>query len=459
VTNPIWRVPVTNGLSTFSVSGGRAFTQIRRNIGGTDQDVCIAMSITNGVELWATALEISSYPSGGVGYDDGPRSTPTVDGGSVYVLSSYLKLFRLNATNGAVIWQTNLVTGFSASVIPWQNAASPVVEDGLIFLNANAGTTRLMALRTNDGSLVWRSQNEAMTHSTPVLTTMFGVRQLIFATQSGLASVNPLSGSLLWRTNYPFTYDISIGASPVVCSNIVFITMNYARGSAAFQIEQTNSTFLPRLLWSDSSLESHWMSAICYQGFLYGVFTPDDPGAELRCIDPQTGAQQWASGGFGHGGVVLVDNHLVVLTETGELVLIEPNPGAYTELGRFLAIPDYDPDANKCWNTPAVADGRIYVRSTAYGAAFDFSMPDLKLDPPQPVPANKLQLTVRAADGTPLNSNRLTSMTVRATTNLTLAREAWTALPNTLTLSNGVARATNVDASPSPRYFIVSEPK
>jgi outer membrane protein assembly factor BamB len=82
--------------------------------------------------LWSTEVEAQGnsqalnprlYPNGGVGNDDGPRSTPIVDGGSVYVLSSYHKLSRLNATNGAIIWQTNLAAGFGGSVIAWQNAA------------------------------------------------------------------------------------------------------------------------------------------------------------------------------------------------------------------------------------------------------------------------------------------------------------------------------------------------
>src|SRR5262249_30558137 len=88
VTNPLWLVPVTNSYSSFAVSGGKAFTQIRRNIDGVDRDVCVALDASNGAELWATVMEDSSYPNGGAGDDDGPRSTPTVDGGSVYVLTS-----------------------------------------------------------------------------------------------------------------------------------------------------------------------------------------------------------------------------------------------------------------------------------------------------------------------------------------------------------------------------------
>ena len=89
VTNPVWLVYLTNGLTSLTVSGGRVFTQVKRNVGGQNREVCLALSATNGAELWGTSLDNGSYPNQGVGAtDDGPRSTPTIDGGSVFVLTS-----------------------------------------------------------------------------------------------------------------------------------------------------------------------------------------------------------------------------------------------------------------------------------------------------------------------------------------------------------------------------------
>jgi len=470
VTNPIWRVFLTNGLTSITISGGRAFTQVASDLdmdGLAHTESCVALSITNGAILWSTQMDTSSnplYPDFGVTIgvgDDGPRSTPVVDGGSVFVLSSYLKLYRLNATNGAIIWSTNLLSGFGGSVIRWQNAASPVLEDGLIFVNANAPSNALMAFNAANGTLVWRSQNDAMTHSTPVLTTMNGVRQLIFATQKGLVSLDPQTGGLLWRTNFPFNYSTSLATSPAVYSNLVFIAGHYSQGSVAYEITFTNSTHVPRRLWWKTTTADlcHWSTPVCFEGCVIGPFTPDHNTAQLRCVDMRTGTQNWAANDFGRGGVLLVDGHLLIITERGQLVLAKANTNAYVEVGRFLAIPGYFDATNKCWNAPAVSDGKVYVRGTAYAAAFDLSLPDLKLDPPKAAPANKVELAVRTSDGTPLNSNRLPGITLRATTNLIQPRDLWTTLSNTLTLTNGVARATNVDALPQPRFFTVGEPK
>jgi outer membrane protein assembly factor BamB len=464
VTNPVWRVPATNGLSSFAIGSGAAYTQIRREIGGVQREVCVALRLTDGFELWSANIGPADYPNGGVGPDDGPRSTPTVDNGSVYVLSTYLVLQRLNATNGALIWSTNLLAGFGGTIIPWQSAASPLLENGLIYVNANAGTARLMALRASDGSLAWRSQNEAMTHSTPVAATIHGVRQIIFAAQTGLVSVDPLTGARLWKSTYPFNYSTSLAVSPVVWDDLVFVSgaHSYGMRSVVIQVAPTNNNWTVTQLWSTNNPAAHWMTPVVYQGFLFGQFGIqqfDSPTAQLTCIDMRTGTVQWATNGFGRGGTLLVDDHLVSLTEMGDLVLVKPDTNSYVELGRFTAIPDFDQFTNRCWNSPAISDGRVYARSTAFGAAFDFSVPNLKIDPLKLQAPNLLQLSARTSDGTPLDSNRAALIELLASPELKLDPSLWTRLTNPLALSNGVLYATNVSRGNSNAFFILSEPR
>src|SRR6185503_17939548 len=117
----------------------------------------------------------------------------------------------------------------------------------------------------------------------------------------------------------------------------------------------------------------HWMTPVAREGFLYGEVGSESYNSQLKCIDVRTGAVKWSAPGFGRGATVLVDDHLVPVTEFGQLVLVKPMTNAYTELARFTAIPGYHDFTNKCWNAPAVSDGRLFVRSTAFVACFDLS--------------------------------------------------------------------------------------
>jgi hypothetical protein len=85
----------------------------------------------------------------------------------------------------------------------------------------------------------------------------------------------------------------------------------------------------------------------------------------LKCVDIKTGMVKWEQPGFGSGNVVLAGDKLVALSDNGQIVLVEANPSGYKELGRMKAI------SGKCWSTPALSNGRLYVRSTREGAAFD----------------------------------------------------------------------------------------
>jgi outer membrane protein assembly factor BamB len=465
VTNPVWFVALTNCLGSVTVCGGRVFTQTRRNHSGTDMEACVALSATNGVELWATPVDVNSHPFGGVGLDDGPRTTPVVDGDAVFVLTSQLKLLRLSTTNGAVIWQRNLVSLYGGVVIPWENAASPVVENGLIFLNANCGTDTLMALRVTDGSVAWRHHDEAMTHATPTLATIHGVRQVIFATGSGLVSVEPETGALLWRAAYARPYSTSIGVSPVVWGDLVFVcgAHAYGMGSMVVQASFSDATWSTTRLWATNNPASHWMTPVARDGFLYGQFgiqTFDSANAQLKCIDMRTGEVKWSVNGFGRCATLLWDDQLVSLTERGQLVLVQPATNAYTEVARFTAIPNYHDFTNKCWNGPAVCDGRVFIRSTAFVAAFDLSVPALQLDPPRFAAPDALDLAIRTVTGAPVTTNRFANLEVRAAGNPIPPVTQWTKLTNTLVLTGGVVRVPDVAVGTNTaRYFIVSEPK
>jgi outer membrane protein assembly factor BamB len=274
VTNPLWRIHLTNALCSLVVSGGKVYTQAIRPVGGQRKEMCVALSATNGVELWATALDDASYPDGGVGFDDGPRSTPAVADGGVFVLTSYLKLYRLDPANGAVIWQKDLPSIYGGGVISWQNAASPLIANGHIYLNANTTSDSLMALRTADGSLAWRAQNQRLTHSTPVLATIHGVPQVIFASQQGVISVDPTNGNLFWRADYPFFFSTSLGASPVVWDDIVFVVGGraYGMGSVAYQASFSNNVWTASRLWWTNTTAAHWMTPIAHNGHLFGQF-------------------------------------------------------------------------------------------------------------------------------------------------------------------------------------------
>ena len=373
--SPIWKVPTPNGFSSFAVQDARAFTMISREVDGVVREVLVALDTESGKELWSVPFTPAKYGhdggNAGAGRNtggDGPRSTPAVDGERVYVLTSDLLLACFNVANGSEAWKRDILREHRGDNISWKNAASPVIEGDLVFAAGGGSGQALLGIDKKNGQVVWKAESDKMTHATPVPATIHGVRQIIFFTQKGLVTVKPETGAVLWRHSHPFR--VSTAASPVVGDDIVFCSAGYGVGAAAIQISKSGDKFTTKELWRTpgDELANHWSTPVYKDGHLYGMFQFKKYGnGPVKCVDIRTGKEKWSEEGFGPGNVILVDNQLVALTDAGAVVQIDPNPTAYKEVARFQAI------TGKCWSTPAFAGGRLYVRSTKEGAAFDLS--------------------------------------------------------------------------------------
>jgi len=367
----VWRTPTNTGFSSFAVSHGRVFTQVVREIQGRPREVCLALAAASGSELWIADIARGEGYSGGdmAGGGDGPRSTPTVNDGKVYLLTPDLVAHCLDAATGRSIWKRDLIKQHHGRNIGWNSAASVAIDGNLLFVAGGGAGESLLGLNKNSGAVVWKTGDEMMTHSTPVVATIHNQRQGVFFMQSGLVSVAAKTGKLLWK--YPFRYSVSTAISPVVSGDIVYLSAGYGIGSAACRISKQGSGFTATKLWFSPGNEpvvSHWSTPVCKDGYLYGMFGfKIFKTGPMKCVELATGKIMWSQAGFGQGNVILVGNRLVALAEDGNLVIVEATPEAYKEIARTRAFQD------KCWSTPAFADGKIYVRSISQGICFDVS--------------------------------------------------------------------------------------
>ena len=230
----------------------------------------------------------------------------------------------------------------------------------MICAGGGAGQT-FLGLSKKDGSVVWKNGDDKMTHATPVLATIHGVKQVIFFSQKGLTALDPKDGKQLWF--FPYKYSTSTAASPVVWENIVYCSAGYGVGAGACKIEKTAGGFEAKELWrKEKQLPNHWSTPVVKDGYIYGMFGFKEYGkCPVSCVDIRTGEQKWSQPGFGPGQVILAGDKVVALSDKGELVLIQATPDAYKELARQPIV------TGKCWSAPALSNGHIFARSTKEG--------------------------------------------------------------------------------------------
>lgn len=366
----VWRTKdLPDGFSSFTVAGGRAFTLCTRK----KIETVVAVDALSGKELWSHAMTPADYGNGGGNAGtrdnsggDGPRSTPTVDGDRVYALSADLVLDCLDARSGKPVWRRDLIKENAARNIRWENAASPLIDGNLLFVAGGGDGQALLALDKSNGKVVWATQNDLMTHATPVLATIHNVRQVVFFTQTGLVGCEVRSGKVLWR--HPFQFSTSTAAAPIVAGDIVYCSAGYGVGSTAVRLGRD---FKVTELWrihGHADVANHWSTPVHRDGYLYGMFSFKKYGdGPLKCVELKTGKVIWEKEGFGAGNVIIADGHVIALTDSGELVLVEATPAAYREAARARVL------TGKCWTTPTLSNGRLYVRSTKEAACLDLT--------------------------------------------------------------------------------------
>jgi len=220
-----WKVPANLGFSSFSLAQNKALTLVSEN----DQEVCLALDSATGQELWRAKLGSNKYDGGGAAGakdnrgGDGPRSTPTINDGMVYVYDAHMNLVCLKLETGTEVWRHNIKTEFKGKNIKWQNAISPVVDDARVYVCGGGVKQSMLAFDKKSGAIIWKYGNEKMTHATPTLTSIDGQSQ----------------SKELWRNE--FDYRTSTAASPVVFDNHVYGSAGYGVGAKLFQVKNNQS--------------------------------------------------------------------------------------------------------------------------------------------------------------------------------------------------------------------------
>lgn len=367
-----WKVETPTGFSSFAVAGGNAYTVVKRESDGNPTETLLAIDVKSGKEHWARPLNIQKYDGGGGDSGapdnkggDGPRSTPAVSDGKVYVIDAQLTVYCFDAKDGKEVWKRDLIKENSGANIRWSNAASPVIDGNVLLMAGGGPGQALLGLDKTNGKVLWKGEDDKMTHATPVIADILGVHQCIFFTQIGLVAVDPQKGAVLWRADFP--YKTSTAASPVVFEDIVYCSAGYGVGAAAFKIAKSGSGFTATQMWRrENQCQNHWSTPVIKDGYLYGMFSFKEYGiGPVACVDIRTGEDKWSQPGFGPGQVILSGDTVVALSDKGEAVFFKADPAGYKELKREDLLD------GKVWSYPVLAYNHLFARSTVEGGCWE----------------------------------------------------------------------------------------
>ena len=338
----LWKANVGAGQSSVAIKGHRLYTMGNRAY----TDIVSCLDIKDGREVWN-----HSYPCKG---DDvpGPHATPTIDGGSVYTLSRVGQLFCLNAADGKVKWQKNLLSDFKVKEPGWGFAGSIVVFGDLLLINAGDYG---VCLKKATGDTVWASPaGTEGGHATPVLYKKGGKDFIAMLGSKSIQGIEPATGkkewSYKWETHPVRPMNIP---DPIVSDGKVFISTGYGKGCALIDIISPEVI----LVWENKNMRTQCSSSLLLEGYVYGIDGNRGPRNELRCLDLASGKVMWSKP-LAWGGLMAAGGNLIVINDCGDIFVAKANPKAYEEIASAKGLLQKD-----CWTAPVLCRGVIYCRN------------------------------------------------------------------------------------------------
>jgi outer membrane protein assembly factor BamB len=306
----------------------------------------------------------------------GPRSTPSIAGDRVVTLGACGVVACLELASGNVLWQMDLhehlginQTEFEEAVT-WGCSGSPLIIEGMVVVplggKPSSGVGSLVGLHLGHGKPVWRAGDDQISYSSPSLITLQNRPQIVYLSETEVAGYDVASGKTLWRHPWPgkSNGDANVAQPIDVGRDRLLLTKAYGAGCELIEI----GTDQVQSLWKNAALlKTKFCTGVCHNGHIYAL-----SDGILECVDVESGKRRWKKGRYGHGQLLLVGDRILLTSESGELILLEANPKESVELGK-LSVLD-----GTCWNTFAVVDHQVWMRSTKEMACVQLPVPQAR---------------------------------------------------------------------------------
>jgi outer membrane protein assembly factor BamB len=325
-----------------------------------------------------------TYPSDYRGVyitNSGPRSTPTVSEGRVYVHGIQGQLFCLDLDTGRTIWERDLAKELSMVDDFFGVVSSPLIVGDVLVqsISCPKGPT-VVGFDKNTGKLLWGTGKKwAASSSSPVFAKIHG-RDRVFVLAGG-ESRPPIGGLIVLDPKtgepdfeHPFRsrlFASVTGATPVVGDNWVFLTSSYGVGSAVLSLA-ADGKFKER--WKNRHIGLQFSNPVLHDGHIYAIDGVSNRPGAIICLDPATGKElsrtelNWdetvLDGGrirkisvsIGEGSLLVADGNFLCLGDQGHLLWLDVNPKRTKILARSWLF-----KANETWTPLALSRGLLYA--------------------------------------------------------------------------------------------------
>jgi outer membrane protein assembly factor BamB len=351
----VWRKPVGPGHSSPVVANGMVFLHSR--VAGKEEEEVAAYDAATGTKAWATSYERARFISP---FGTGPQATPAVAGGKVFSFGATGILTCFDAKSGKLDWKVDTQKDFKAPALFFGAACSPLPDDKNVVVNVGAPGASVVAFTQARGEVAWKSLDDKPSYSSGIVIGQGPDREVVFLTQQGLRGLAPTDGKKLWE--FPLVDKANESSTTPVVADDLLLASSIMFGMVGVKQEKKGGKTTVTEVWKNPDLTCYFSTPIPvgkkHVYVVTGRIFP--PASTLHCVEVQTGKILWSKKKVGRYHAAMLrtaDDKLLMLSDLGDLVLIDPDPKEYRELARSKVVKGKD-----IWAHPALADGKVYFR-------------------------------------------------------------------------------------------------
>ncbi len=352
------------GYSAVAVVGGTLYGF--GSTGDEGEEYVFALDAATGKPKWRTPIKnIQPLPAFHTAWGGGPRCTPTVDGGRLYVLGAQGDLACLETATGKLVWQKSMTKDLKGKMMSeWEYSESPLVDGDQVVCSPGGDDGTLAALDKTTGAVRWRSTGLAAkaTYSSIIVAEVGGIRHYVQLTKDGPAGFSPKDGTVLWHEKVA-TYNVATIPTAIFHDDCVYVTAGYGAGCGLVKLTPDGKGGLKsEVVYTKKVIENKQSGVVRVGEYVYG----HDDKAGLTCQEFKTGKVAWSAGRkLEQSSLVAAEGYLYCYgARTGTVACVEATPTGFAEKGRF-AIPqksDKRKPQGGIWTYPVIAEGKLYLR-------------------------------------------------------------------------------------------------
>ena len=328
----LWSVTTGGGFSGPVSSADRVI--LFHRMGDVERVECL--SLTNGKSLWK-ADHPTQYRDD-FGFDNGPRATPAIGGGRVFVMGAEGTVRGLNLSSGEQLWVVRTKDNFRAPKGFFGMACSPLlIGNRVILAIGGQDGSGIIALNAQTGAVIWKSLNDEASYASPTLARDGQKEWVVLLGRSGLTTLDVVTGEVSdtfpWRSRSHASVN---AATPLVRAGEIFISASYETGAALVRLSHGK---LSKKWSADGVLSNHYATSVERGGFLYGFDGRQEESPTLACVEWRTGQVRWRKSGLGAGTLIQAGDALLISNERGDLIEARATPEAFVENRRAQILP------------------------------------------------------------------------------------------------------------------------